>query len=76
MKKRVSFLTLLLVLCFTIPLPVNSQAVGWSDDFNDGNLDGWTVFGWNRTSGGDHPGSFSAADFTLRSDGEETSKGE
>ena len=75
MKKRVGLIFLLLVLCLIIPLPTSSQAVGWSDSFNTGVVsDDWSIYGWNRTSGEDLPGSFSATDFTLQSNGDDWSK--
>ncbi|MFX1483158.1 MAG: hypothetical protein ACFFCP_08210 [Promethearchaeota archaeon] len=74
-KKRVSLLTLALVLCLMIPVMssanhvdfVISQAGGWSDDFNHGNIteSGWSVQGFNL---GDPPipGSITAEDYTMR----------
>lgn len=59
--------------------PVQSVAsVVWSDNFNDGNYDGWTVYGINSYKYGRSvrtEGSFSAADGTLRATGEPTDEG-
>ncbi|MFW9894083.1 MAG: hypothetical protein ACFFFO_17905 [Candidatus Thorarchaeota archaeon] len=75
-KKKVSLLTLALVLCLMIPVMssanqvdfVISQAGAWSDDFDDGNIDGWSVLGldtstnpWNSTTG-----NITAEDNTMR----------
>ncbi|MFW9893926.1 MAG: hypothetical protein ACFFFO_17110, partial [Candidatus Thorarchaeota archaeon] len=75
-KKKVSLLTLALVLCLLIPVMssanqvdfVISQAGAWSDDFDDGNINGWSVLGldtstnpWNSTTG-----NITAEDNTMR----------
>jgi hypothetical protein len=75
-KKRICFLTLILITFLAVPLPVNSQIVGWSDNFNNGNLDAWTVDGWNATElpATAIDGNFSLDDNTLRATGEETSR--
>ena len=48
-----------LVLLLSLRAPTGNAAVAWSDDFDDGNYDGWTV--------GD--GSFSVADNCLEATG-------
>lgn len=40
----------------------------WSDDFNDGNTDGWNIRGYNSTH--DLPGNITADDNTLRAYGD------
>ena len=64
-------LAVLLVNPQTIPLPC-AAALHFSDDFNDGNYDGWTIMAIN-TSGGHHinvtGGSFSVDDGALRANG-------
>lgn len=40
----------------------------WSDDFNDGNTDGWDIMGFNSTH--DLPGNITADDNTLRAYGD------
>jgi len=55
---------------------VASQIYGWSDDFNDGILDGWTVDGWNSTElpATQEDANITAEDYTMRVYGEETSR--
>ncbi|UCE09288.1 MAG: hypothetical protein JSW61_09945 [Candidatus Thorarchaeota archaeon] len=62
----------LAVLMSTIgTMPVSADVV-WSDNFNDGDYDGWTIYGYNFT---DVPfpvpsyGNFSAADNNLKATG-------
>ncbi|MHA2373804.1 MAG: hypothetical protein ACXAEB_12355 [Candidatus Thorarchaeota archaeon] len=61
-----------LLLC-TVFMPIECSATEvWSDDFNDGNYDGWTIEGINMTA--DPPelidGNFSVDDGLLRATGE------
>jgi hypothetical protein len=51
-------------------MPVSADVV-WSDNFNDGNYDGWTIYGYNFTYYPPTPadGEFSAADNTLKATG-------
>lgn len=84
MKIVVRMLAILLLLCLVFPnlssanktAFVVSQSGGWSDDFNDGNIDGWTVQGWNRTADPPTalPGNFTADDYTLRAYDDETNQ--
>jgi len=67
------FVGAVLLLCSTMlgPFPCSADEV-WSDDFDDGNFDGWTVFGLDAAS--EPPrrvdvGFISAADNTLRATG-------
>jgi hypothetical protein len=67
---------ILVILVSTIgPMPVSADVL-WSDDFNDGNYDGWTIHGYNFTHYPALPitpcdGEFSAADYTLKATGPE-----
>ena len=78
MKKRI--IAVFVILCLGITTlsaeadRIVSQNSGWSDDFNDGNIDGWTVQGWNYTEDPPTslPGNFTADDLTLRAYGEGT----
>ncbi|MHA2313432.1 MAG: hypothetical protein ACXADF_18285 [Candidatus Thorarchaeota archaeon] len=45
------------VLCISVCTTTSDATVIWSDDFDDGNYDGWTV----------HEGNFSAANYYLES---------
>jgi hypothetical protein len=73
-KSAVGGLMVWLVLVILVtsfgPVPVSADVV-WSDDFNDGNYDGWTIYGYNFTFFPPTPavGSFSAADYTLKATG-------
>lgn len=75
-----NIVTILIVFCLGLtPLSLDSSVVisqdgGWSDNFNDGNIDGWTVQGWNMTNDPPTvlPGNFTADDFTLRAYDKET----
>ncbi|MGY5863536.1 MAG: hypothetical protein RTV41_02970 [Candidatus Thorarchaeota archaeon] len=83
-RKKVCFLAMFFVLCLAFPTSsfgnenvfVTSQTGGWSDDFNDGDIDDWTVQGWNMTTDPPSalPGNFTADDQTLRAYDEETNK--
>jgi len=57
-KISISFLIVLLCVSLFMAFPCKAATV-WSDDFNDGNYDGWTVLN----------GTFSAEDHTLKSIG-------
>jgi hypothetical protein len=83
-KKRVSLLATFLVICLIFPALtsggeitfVTSQGVGWSDDFDDGNIDGWTVQGFNMSTEpfSSLPGNITADDHTLCAYDEEWSQ--
>ncbi len=62
------FSVLLVVSLFVPMLTTTAAATIWSDDFEDGNTDGWSTYGFNRTSNPIQslPGSFSVVDGTLR----------
>ncbi len=45
----------------------------WSEDFSDGNIDDWEIWGYNATDAEPCPGIFSVADGSLRSDTVNTS---
>jgi hypothetical protein len=55
---------------------VISQEGAWSDDFDDGNIDGWSVQGLNTSSDpwSAHSGNITAEDNTMRIYGEEWSE--
>ncbi|MHA1958620.1 MAG: hypothetical protein ACW99U_00160 [Candidatus Thorarchaeota archaeon] len=73
-KKKWNILTIVLVLCLVLPSIVRSNQIvfvisqegGWSDDFNDGNIDGWSFHGWDESTWEERPGNFTADDYTLR----------
>jgi hypothetical protein len=49
MKMRKMYLiavVIVLVLCSSMGTTPSRAAIVWQDDFDDGNLDGWTVFGY------------------------------
>ncbi|MFW9788221.1 MAG: hypothetical protein ACFFE1_11135 [Candidatus Thorarchaeota archaeon] len=72
MKKTI--VAIIVILC--LGLTTLSTDIGqafcpgseWSDDFNDGNIDGWTVQGYNTTDNPPTqlPGNFTADDYSLR----------
>ncbi len=78
-KKKVSLFTLALVLCLMLPTMssakqvdfVISQEEAWSDDFDDGNIDGWGVQGFSPTypPWTKIPGNITADDKTMRAYG-------
>ncbi len=83
MKREKNLFALILVLCLVLPVlssandtPFVVSQTGWSDDFNDGNIDGWTVLGWNMSSDpvSGLPGNFTADDNTLRAYDPETNQ--
>ncbi|MFX1580512.1 MAG: hypothetical protein ACFFBJ_12740 [Promethearchaeota archaeon] len=81
MKIRVDLIALVFIICIIFPVNaygdqnafIVSQGGGWSDDFNDGNIDGWTVQGWDDNFT-DTSGNFTADDHTLRAYDEDTSQ--
>lgn len=61
---RVVGLAIVFLLCWMGYLPLACRgAVVWSDDFNDGNYDGWTIC---SPSWGNPPSKWSAADYYLQ----------
>ncbi|MFW9926240.1 MAG: hypothetical protein ACFFDM_05670 [Candidatus Thorarchaeota archaeon] len=80
-KRRVEILAFLTLICFVLPLLssgqqtifIVSQGGGWSDNFNDANIDGWTVQGWDEDFSA-LPGNFTADDFTMRAYDDNTSQ--
>ncbi|MFW9956304.1 MAG: hypothetical protein ACFFD3_17310, partial [Candidatus Thorarchaeota archaeon] len=53
----------MMVLCISTCTTTTSAAVIWQDDFNDGVLDGWTLYGYSvLESLVKIEGNFSAAD--------------
>jgi len=66
----VVWLVLVILVSSIGPMPVSAEEV-WSDDFNDGDYDGWTIYGYNFTFFPPTPadGNFSAADNTLKATG-------
>ena len=87
MKTKFLLISLSFLLCLHIPmlsqtpfvshniLPLSSvvSAELWSDDFNDGNIDDWSVWGWNSTDAEKDEGNFTLTDGSLRAQGENTS---
>lgn len=73
MKRILKLLSIAICAYIMIPLflPVSASVV-WSDDFNDGNLDGWTTFGviWSGESATEVPANYSLEDNNLRYTGE------
>lgn len=70
MKKGWKYLItgfMIFVLCISVRTTTANAAVVWQDDFNDGVLDGWTLYGYSvLESLVKIEGNFSAADGTLR----------
>ena len=87
MKKKIAFVSLVFTLCLfvsilssvpaIIPYEIQSTSVisaeVWSDDFSDGNIDDWEIWGFNATDAEPCEGSYSLADGSLRADGVNTS---
>ena len=81
MKKKVDLIAIVLIICIIVPTLVDgnqnsfivSQGGGWADNFNDGNIDGWTVQGWDENFT-DTSGDIRADDYTLRAYDEDTSQ--
>ncbi|MFX0078261.1 MAG: hypothetical protein ACFE8O_03390 [Candidatus Hermodarchaeota archaeon] len=61
-KFLLSVIACSLVILLAMQTPTSTAAVGWSDDFNDGNYDGWTV----------EEGSFTAVGNSLNTTGTST----
>ncbi|MFW9907488.1 MAG: hypothetical protein ACFFEF_02845 [Candidatus Thorarchaeota archaeon] len=54
-------------LCISVCTTTSEATVIWEDNFDDGVLDGWTLFKYeNLVTSVKDPGNFSAADFTLK----------
>jgi len=87
MKKKIVFTSIVITLCLVVPIlssipaiiPQESPRTArisaelWSDDFSDGNIDDWEIWGYNATDAELSPGSFSTADESLRADSVNTS---
>jgi len=87
MKKKIGFLAVAISLCLVVPILssvptmiLNKSMPGslvsaevWSDDFSDGNIDDWEIWGYNASDAQPCPGSFSVADVSLRADSVNTS---
>ncbi|MFW9839077.1 MAG: hypothetical protein ACFFE7_16295, partial [Candidatus Thorarchaeota archaeon] len=57
----------MVVLCISVCTTNANAAVIWQDNFDDGNLDGWTIFGYpSMTDPTKTEGNFSASDFMLK----------
>jgi hypothetical protein len=87
LKKKILVISLAVLLLLTVPIlvqtPVTSQqnicsssvvsAEVWSDNFNDGDISDWSVWGWNGTDAEKFDGNFTLADGSLRTQGDNTS---
>ncbi|MHA1481573.1 MAG: hypothetical protein ACTSQZ_09155 [Candidatus Thorarchaeota archaeon] len=87
MKKKIGFLAVAILLCLVFPILssvptmiLNKSMPGslvsaevWFDDFSDGNITDWEIWGYNASDAQPCPGCFSVADGSLRADSVNTS---